>query len=146
MISNLLTKKERAFFNVAKSVSHTSDYVGTSVGCVVVYKNAIVSVASNSEKTHTLQKFYDRFRNFDVEHAENKLHAEVHALSLAKNVIFHTNISLSDISIFVYRELKNGQPAISKPCSGCFSLIKDLGIRYMFYIDEHGNFVKEKIN
>lgn len=144
MISYLLTKRERSLFNVARAVSKTSDYDGVSVGCVVTYKNTIISVASNSNKTHTLQKLYNKFRNFDEETADNKLHAEVHALVLAKNIAFRTNINWSDVCIYVYREWKNGRPAISKPCNSCFNLIKDLGIKTIFYIDEQGRYVKQR--
>lgn len=144
MISYNLTRKERNIFNVAKSVSKTSDYDGVSVGCVVTYKNTIISVASNSNKTHPLQKIYNRFRDFNEDTADNKLHAEVHALALAKNVFYHTSVNWSDVSIYVYREWKDGTPAVSKPCVSCSKLIEDLGIRTVFYIDEQGRYVKER--
>lgn len=139
-----LTRKENTFFNVAKAVSKTSDYHGVDVGCVVTYKNTILSVASNSNKTHTVQKIYNKFRDFDENTAVNSLHAEVHALVLAKNIAHRTNIDWADVCVYVYRELKNGKPAISKPCASCQKFIDDLGIKTVFYIDEQGNKVKVK--
>lgn len=145
MIYNNLSKREHRFFDVAKAVSKTSDYHGVSIGCVVTYKRSILSVASNSEKTHTSQQMYNKFRGFDVKTASNKLHAEVHALVIAKNINFHVNIDWSAVSVYVYREHKNGTPAISKPCLACFNLIKDLGIKTIYYINEHGQKVKERL-
>lgn len=141
MIDKYITKKEKRFFDVAKSVAKTSTYHGTHVGCCVVYKGLVVSVASNSEKTHPLQMLYNRFREFDPKTAVNKLHAEVHALSVLMSS--HRYIDWSKVSIYVYRELKNGKPAVSKPCPACSNLIKDLGIPKVYYINEFGQYVKE---
>ena len=54
-------------------------------------------------------------------------------------------IDWKKVSIFTYRELKNGKPACSRPCIACMALIKDLGIKNIYYIDESGNFVKERV-
>lgn len=128
--------------NVAAAVSKTSDYHGAKLGCVVTYgKNNVISVASNSEKTHTLQRIYNRYRDFDPDTVSNKLHAEVHALSW----LIGKCIDWSDIEVYVYRELKNGTPAISRPCPACENLIRNLGIKTIFYINADGKSVKEKL-
>ena len=41
-------------------------------------------------------------------------------------------------------ELKTGEKACSKPCPACSRLIKNLGIKNVYYIDEDGDFVKER--
>lgn len=135
-----LSRKEKKFFDIAKAVAKTSTFHGTHVGCCVVYKGVAVSVASNTEKTHPLQTEYNKFRNFNPQTAVNKLHAEVHAISL----IINKNIDWKKASIYVYRELKNGKAVISRPCEACSQLIKDLGIKYVYYIDINGHFVKER--
>lgn len=140
MISTEFSKRELRYFDVAKSVAKTSTFHGHHVGCCVVYKGVVVSVASNCERTHPLQATYNKFRNFDPATAANKLHAEVHALSLLMN----RKIDWSKASIYIYRELKNGKPAISKPCPACSQLISDLGIANVCYIDAEGRFVKYK--
>lgn len=134
----LLTNRERKFFDIAKSVSKTSDFHGPHIGCVVTYNKILLSAASNSEKTHPLQKNYNKFRGFNVDISINKLHAEVHALSL----LINENIDWTKVSIYIYRSHKSGFPAISKPCKGCFNLIKDLGIKYIYFIDEKGQYCK----
>lgn len=143
MITYTLTRKERRYFDVARAVSKTSDYHGAKVGAVVSYGKNILSVASNSEKTHSLQRIYNRFRNFDTpQTAKHKLHAEIHALSW---LIDKPSIVWSKVELYVYREWKDGTPAISKPCNACRHLIEDLGIKTIFYINEEGKPVKEKI-
>lgn len=135
-----LNRREHKFFDVAKMISRTSTYHGTHVGCCVVYKGVVVSVGCNSEKSHPLQKHYNVYRDFNPATAENKLHAEIHALGPLMN----KKIDWSMASIYVYRELRNGKPAISKPCPACSQLIKDLGISQVCYIDKDGKFVKER--
>lgn len=135
-----LTRRENRFLDLAKIVSRTSDYHGPRIGCVVVYKKSVLSVASNSEKTHSLQKIYNRFRNFDIDKSPAKVHSEVHALSW----LIGKNIDWNNVEIYIYRELRNGAPAISKPCPACSKLIDDLGIKTVFYINEKGERFKEK--
>lgn len=137
-----LTRKEKRFFNVAKAISKTSDFHGAHIGCAIVYKKNILSVASNSEKTHSLQRQYNRFRNFDIDKSPAKVHSEVHALSW----LIGKDIDWSQVELYVYRETQKGCPAISKPCKSCMKLIYDLGIKTIFYINEYGDYVKEKIN
>lgn len=137
----ILSRRENRFFDVARAVSKTSDFHGRKMGCCVVYGKNILSVASNSEKTHSLQKTYNKYRGFDPETNANKLHAEVHALSLISKKF----TDWANVEIYIYREWKSGKPALSKPCIACQKLIEDLGIKTIYYIDEHGQRIKEKI-
>lgn len=136
-----LTKRELRYFNVAKSISKTSDFHGHHLGCVVAIKNNILSVASNSEKTHSTQGIYNRFRDFNIHKYPNKLHAEVHALSW----LIGKDIDWSRVEVYVYREYKSGIPAVSKPCPACMSLIKDLGIKKLYYLNEQGEYTCDKL-
>ena len=136
-----MNKRDLNMFLAAKAVAETSDFDGAHIGCVVNYGRNILSVASNSEKTHTLQMMYNRFKGFDTSKHQNKLHAEVHALSW----LIGKDIDWSKVEVHIYRELKTGTPAISKPCPSCYHLMKDLGIKTIFYVDAEGNFVKRKL-
>ena len=137
-----MTNKEKRFFNIAKEVSYLSDYPGARVGAVVIEGKCILSSGHNSKKTRPLQHRYNIYRNFeDYEHSTARQHAEIAALS----PLIGKEIEWKRVSIFVYRELKNGKKACSKPCAACEKLIKDLGIKNIYYIDEFGNYVKEKI-
>lgn len=137
----MLSRRENRFFDLAKSIAKTSNFHKSHVGCCVVHKWNVLSVASNSEKTHTLQRIYNKYRNFDIDKSPAKLHAEIYALSW----LINKNIDWKDIEIYVYRELNDGTSAISKPCLSCKKLIEDLGIKTVYYIDEHGKRVKERI-
>lgn len=137
-----MTNREIRFFNIAKEVSYLSDFQGPHIGAVVVEKNRILSTGHNSKKTRPLQHRYNIYRNFEnYKSSSPKEHAEISALS----PLIGKNIDWKRISIFVYRELKNGKKACSKPCAACEKLIKDLGIKNIYYIDEFGNYVKEKV-
>lgn len=137
-----MTKKEKSFFNIAKEVSHLGNYHRTKVGAVVVEKNHILSTGFNSKKTRPLQHKYNFYRNLDdYENSIAMQHAEIDALS----PLVGKEIDWDKISIYIYRELKNGQRACSRPCAACSRLIKDLGIKEVFYINEYGDYIKEKV-
>lgn len=137
---NPITNRDIKFMDVARATAKTSNYHGTHVGCCVVYKGVVVSVGCNSESTHPLQMRYNKYRDFDPKTSVNKLHAEVHALAW----LINKNLDWSKTSIYVYRELRNGKPAISKPCPACSKLISDLGISQICYINEDGKEIKER--
>lgn len=144
MLDHNLTKREEKFFKVAKAVAKTSTFHRNHLGCCIVYKGVVVSVGCNSERSHPLQKEYNkRYKNFDTDVYPNKLHAEVHALSLLLSS--KKDIDWSKTSLYIYRELKNGKPAFSYPCSACSQLIRDLGISTIYYVNEQGEYTKEKI-
>lgn len=136
-----MTHKEERMFNIAKEISLLSNLHRARVGAVVVTGNRILSTACNSQKTRPLQERYNTYRNFD----DNvipipKEHAEIAALS----PLIGKKIEWNKVSIFTYRELKNGKRACSRPCPACSQLIRDLGIKNVYYVDENGSFVKER--
>lgn len=155
-----LSKNDHRFMNVAKATSKSSNFHGNHVGCCVVFKGVVVSVAANSEKTHPLQQIYNAtYRNLYRGFKENyelasKAHAEILALVplLLDNVKYdklscnslRPPLIASKMTIYVYRELKNGSIALSKPCSACMNVIRDLGIGYIVYTDEQG-LIKEAV-
>ena len=137
-----MTNREKKIFNIAKEVSSFSDFKGPHIGAVVVMGKTIISTGYNSYKTRPLQHQYNIYRHF--ENYQNSIpsqHAEMSALSH----LIGKEIDWKRISIFTYRELKNGKPACSRPCIACMTLIKDLGIKNIYFIDENGNYAKEKI-
>lgn len=136
-----MNNNDLRFFNICKEVSKLSDFKGTHIGAVVVYKKTIISTGFNSCKTSPLQHRYNRYRNFDVDAAVSKQHAETHALSH----LIGKEIDWSKVSIYTYRELKNGKKGCSKPCTACSKLIHDLGIKTIYYINGEGNYIKERI-
>lgn len=64
----------------------------------------------------------------------NSVHAEIACLTKIK----YLDIDFSKVTLFVYREHKNGKRAVAKPCPACTKFIKDMGIRDVFYTIEDG--------
>lgn len=127
-----MTKRERAHFGAAKAVSELSNH-RCKIGAVVVLKHRIVSSACNSDcKTHPLQKRYNRYRF--PEDTQHKCHAEL----LALVPLIKDGVDLSNASIFTYRQHKNGSLACARPCKSCMQLIKDCGIKKIFYTTDDG--------
>ena len=127
-----MTKRDMVFMNIAKSMSKLSDSKRQHIGCVAVDGKRILSSACNSEKTHPLQQKYNYFRG--VYNYPHRVHAEVKCLSV---LIGRKDIDFSRISLYIYREHKNGDLALSKPCLACARLIKDLGIRNVHYTGDN---------
>ena len=124
-----LTRSHRAYFKAAKAMSELSDFWQTQIGCVVVYKHKIISSASNSSKTNPVQKRYNKYR-FDGDTGKHQLHAEVQALLPLLN---RKDIDFSRVSLYIYRQYKNHDLAMARPCPSCMALISDLGIKTLYY-------------
>lgn len=134
-----MTHSNLAYFAAAKAVSELSDHKHYKIGAVVVMNHRIISSASNSNsKTHPLQKKYNKYRFTDE--GDHKQHAELAALV----PLIRDGMDLSNAAIYVYRVHKNGTLAMSRPCPSCMQLIKDVGIKRVFYTTENG-YAYEKI-
>lgn len=127
-----LSKSHRSYFNAAKAMSELSG-CKQKIGCVVVYKHKVISSGYNDNKTNPLQKKYNKYRF--TEESVHSVHAEVDALL---PLINRRDIDFSHVSIYLYRQYKNGELAPSRCCESCFALIKNLGIRRIFYTTSQG--------
>lgn len=128
----MITNKDISYFNSAKNMAHLSNFKRIKIGCVIVYRNKIISTGVNSEKTHPKQKEYNVFRF--KEDSVHKLHAETNALLHIR----YLDINWSKVKVYVYREFKNGSIAPSRPCESCYNLIKDMNIKQIYYTTENG--------
>lgn len=128
-----MTRKQKSFFEAAEAVSKTSEFPRVHIGCVITNGNhRIISSGCNSTKSHPLQKKYNKER-FE-EDTQHSLHAEVDALL----PLFKEDIDFSKVELYTYRELADGTMAMSRPCPSCMKLIKDLGIRNIYYTTQDG--------
>ena len=134
-----LSKRHKAYFKAAKSMSELSDFKQHHIGAVAVYKHKIISSGCNSNKTNPTQKHFNIHR-FDVD-TPATIHAE---LSCLLPLINRKDINFSDVSLYIYREYKNGKPAISRPCASCMALIRQLGIRRLYYSGDN-SYISEEI-
>ena len=128
-------------FKVARECSLKSDYTSkcstARIGCITVYKGTILTKSFNSDKTHTIQAKYNKWRyNEDVakKYLPSKIHAELSCIQRIK----YLDIDFSKVHIYVYRETKKGQLALARPCPSCMAAIRELGIRNIHYTTDCG--------
>lgn len=134
-----LSKSHRAYFEAARSVAQLSDFPRIKIGAVAIYKHRIVSSGFNSIKTDTLQKKYNIYRF--TEEAKHCQHAE---LACLKPLIGRKDIDFKNVELYVYREYKNGDLAMCRPCPSCLALIRSLGIRYIYYTGDN-SYINEEL-
>lgn len=130
-------KKIERYLSMAKNVSTLSDFPRYKLGAIVIYKGSILAHGNNSCKTSPVQKKYNKERNYKTEASfkhTNCTHAEVNCL----NKIKYLDIDFSKTSLFVYREHKNGTKALARPCPACSKMIRDIGIKNVYYTTENG--------
>jgi len=118
------------FTTAAYAVAMTGNGVGMKskfrLGAVLVHRNSIVSVGMNSYKTHPLMAARTEWPF---------LHAE-------QNAIIRAGLdNCEGLDLYIARVLKNNTLALSKPCDVCTELIKDVGIRNVFYSTDAKKFV-----
>lgn len=114
------------FFDLAKKVSKLSNHHHHKIGSVIVRGSKIVSVGTNNLKTHPRSP-----------HPFFSLHSEAAAILLAKQDLYGCDI-------YVYRETKDGVPAMSRPCIYCLPFVKGSGISEIHY-SVNGGYKSEKI-
>ena len=109
------------FFDIAARLSKKAQYCH-KLGAVVVHKNRPIGFGFNKpHKSHprSLNKY-------------NNIHAELDSiLGLSYN-------ELDGADIYIYRQTKDGKPALAKPCSSCMELLKKVGIKTICYTCNDG--------
>ena len=136
----MINKRDIRFFNVARAASKCSDFNRVHIGAVLVYgKHDIISTGFNTYKTNSIQKKYNKFRDFsEYDSAVHSTHAEIAAISKMPWYVYENGFDFSKISVYVYREHMNGKLAMARCCPACMSALIDLGARDMFYTTEKG--------
>lgn len=135
----MLRKIDYKYFNKAKQIAAISDYHQVHVGCVAVYQGIVIGLGCNCNKTHPIQKYYNRYRE-ESEEFIPKLHAEINCI----NQIKHLHINFSKVKLYIYRIRKDQPYGMSRPCPSCMAAIRDLGIRDIYYTSNDG-FVFERL-
>ena len=129
----MLRNSEFHYFNKARQVADMSDYHKEHVGCVAVYHGQVISIGCNSNKTHPMQKHYNKYRE-KSDMLIPKLHAEINCISQLK----HLKVNFSKVKLYIYRIRKDRPYGIARPCPSCMAAIKDLGIRDIYYTTNDG--------
>ena len=108
---------DKGFFRLAYNTSLHSD-CRVKVGAVVSRKVPI-SVGFNVIKTHPRYSNPNTMSSISV-------HAEMQA-------ILGTWLDIHGCDIYVYRELDDGMPALARPCNMCYNVLKNRGIKKIYY-------------
>lgn len=120
---------DKGFFRLAKNVSLNSNH-RCKIGCVIVKHGKPVSVGFNHCKTHPIHTG-DSFRK--------SIHAEVSAL-------LNCDTTLHGAIAYIYRETKDGKPALARPCNYCYQMLLAHGIKNVYYtIEIYPYWKKERI-
>lgn len=131
------------YFQKARQAAEISDYKRTHVGCIAVYQGNIIGIACNTNKTHPMQKYYNRYRYHpQTSYFYPKLHAEINCISSIR----HLDINFSKVKLYVYRTRCDQEYGIARPCPSCMAAIKDLGIRHIYYTTNDGYAYEEVEN
>lgn len=121
------------FFQKARQIADISDYSRIHIGCIAVYQGQVIGLGFNTNKTHPVQKFYNKYRN-PSDCILPKLHAEISCINQIKNL----NINFSKVRLYIYRIRKDQPFGLSRPCPSCMAAIRDLGIRDIYYTTNDG--------
>lgn len=135
----MLTKSDYRYFDKARQTATISDFYKTHIGCVAVYQGSIIGIGCNCNKTHPIQKKYNKYRK-SSDTMLPKLHAEINCI----NSIRHLDINFSKVKLYIYRIRKDQPFGLSRPCHSCMAAIKDLGIKDIYYTTNDG-YVHERI-
>jgi deoxycytidylate deaminase len=114
-------------FRFAIEEARLSEMQNKVGACLVVGKS--VYKAHNKDKTHTI------FANPDV-HVRLSMHAEINALIRAA-------LKADGGEIYVYRDL-HGRPALARPCEQCMPILKNAGVKRIYYSTGHFPFWKSE--
>ena len=133
----MLSNTDYKYFQKAHQIATISDYKKTHVGCVAVYQGQVIGLGCTCNKTHPVQKKYNRYRK-DL--MLPKLHAEISCL----NQIKHLDINFSKVKLYIYRIRKDQPFGMARPCPSCMAAIRDLGVRNIFYTTNDG-YAHEKL-
>ena len=129
----MLRNVDYRYFKKARQIANISDYKKQHVGCVAVYQGQVIGLGCNCNKTHPMQKFYNKYR-MPSDYMLPKLHAEISCI----NQIKHLDINFSKVKLYIYRIRKDQPFGLSRPCPSCMAAIRDLGIRDVYYTTNNG--------
>jgi deoxycytidylate deaminase len=142
------------YFNLARLMAEKSEF-NHKIGCVIVKDNKIISLGFNQKRTHPMQFLFSekvRIKNINNNKTQKEIlwdnrifryiHAEIDAISSIirmRNIHSETDRKkVENASIYIYRQNKNGTPALARPCAVCLYAIKFFKFRRMYYTTNDG--------
>ena len=123
-----MTVKNKRYIEFAKRVAEQSDYGKFRHGAVLVKGSSVRSISCNK---HRHCSFGARFRKEG--HGEATLHAELGAILGIERSTTQARIN------------KEGEARISKPCPMCEAAMRHVGVRRVYYTNEHGKIERMRL-
>jgi tRNA(Arg) A34 adenosine deaminase TadA len=126
VLRKMSTTNHSRYMDSAHAVALSAPGVGRGrfrVGAVLIRRNRLITARHNSLKTHPALSRLTPWPN---------LHAESAAILAAG---FDNS---EDADLFVVRVLKDGTRAMARPCDVCDGLIRQAGIRRVWFSDNAG--------
>jgi len=117
------------YFELARNVSKYSNHK-YQIGCVLINHKPL-SVGFNKTKTHT------KYAN-----PETSIRKAVHAEVIA--ILNSGKESIRNGTAYIYRETKDGNPALARPCKDCMERLENFGIKRIFYTTEEYPYYREE--
>ena len=127
-------KTIQSYFAKAKKASEQATYPKQKIGSVMVYSGKVIAVGYNTFKTNPLQKYYNKYR-FSSDPKNNGL---VHAETMLLLKTRFLDLDWSKVSIYTYREYKDGSLALARPCIACQTALEERGIINVYYTTPKG--------
>ena len=121
------------YFKAASAMAQLGDFPRVKIGAVAVYGHRIISSGFNTSKTDPVQKLYNRYRF--TEDTPAAMHAEIMCL---KPLIGRDDIDFKKVELYVYRSGQKDTLLLARPCLSCMQLIKNLGIRNIYFTINNG--------
>jgi tRNA(Arg) A34 adenosine deaminase TadA len=108
------------FLKLLKKLSTFSDHGQHKMSCVIADKNRVVTMGFNSVKTHS--KSTAKF---------HMLHAELSA------ILGFSYEDLRGCTAYVFRQHRDGNFAMARPCPACEAALRQVGIKKVIYSVEN---------
>lgn len=129
-----LMARDYRFFEAARKAAEESTFK-VHVGAVAVYKGKVIASAASHEKTHPLQREWNRYRPFrQIGVCLPKIHAEMGVLAKLKKM----NVPMGEVKIYVYRVCKSREHGYARPCSACYHALLAAGLKVCYYTTDIG--------
>ena len=101
----MLNKMDYKYFQKARQAATISDYHQIHVGCVAVYQGVVIGIGCNCNKTHPIQKYYNKYREESDEYLP-KLHAEIHCINQSTGFAKTSLLALHDLAHRAWLQLR----------------------------------------
>ncbi|SVE26487.1 uncharacterized protein METZ01_LOCUS479341 [marine metagenome] len=134
--SKYFNPTEKIFETLERTAIDSKGLAGRfKLACAIVYRKTIITIGTNSYKTHPIMSEYG------VNEDSIYLHAEIDAINKALKLISKKQLAQCDLYILRVKREQGVESAwirgLAKPCSGCMKAIKQYKIRKVYYTKDY---------